>query len=34
MTHHDRSTTTLTIANAVGVHFWTDIVWHMLWGAL
>jgi hypothetical protein len=19
---------------AVGVHFWTDVVWHVVWGAL
>jgi hypothetical protein len=19
---------------AVGVHFWTDVVWHVIWGAL
>ena len=19
---------------AIGVHFWTDVVWHVLWGAL
>jgi len=19
---------------AVGIHFWTDVVWHVIWGAL
>ena len=22
------------ILAAVGVHFWTDVVWHVLWGSI